>query len=186
MKFASQIVLIGAVVAAVVAGAVLLVRQSPTGGEIEIVLATATPAPEIDLRVYISGAVRNPGVYGIGEGGRLEQVIEAAGGAAEDADLTSVNLAVRVKDEDHWHVPRVGESPQTSSAQASAQPAKVDINTADVELLKTLPGIGEVKAQSIVRYRQTKGPFSRVEDLLEVSGIGPATLDAIQDLVDVR
>ena len=136
--------------------------------------------------MYISGAVEYPGVYAIKEGGRLEQVVEVAGGATEDADLTAINLAARERDEDHWHIPAVGENSQPPSAQASTRPAKIDINSAEAELLKTLPGIGEVKAQSIIRHRETNGPFASVEDLLDVSGIGPATLDAIQDLVEVR
>ena len=98
MRLASQILLVVVVLAAVAGGTFLLVRQASSGGGIEIVLPTATAHPEADLKVYISGAVRSPGVYSAKEGDRLVQIIENAGGATQDADLTAVNLAVRVKD----------------------------------------------------------------------------------------
>ena len=109
-----------------------------------------------------------------------------AGGATQDADLTAINLAVRVKDQDHWHIPVHGESPILPTPPSATGPNVIDINSADVEQLKSLPGIGDVKAASIVRYRETNGPYASVEDLLAVRGIGPATLDAIRDLVEVR
>ena len=154
MKLASQIVLVLATLAAVAGGAFLLLRDSSSGG-IEIVLPTATPAAE--LRVHVSGAVRSPGVYAVNDGDRLADAIAAAGGADEDADLAAVNLAVRVKDEDHWHIPRVGEASQVSSFQQAGQGAgpsgKIDLNSADLEMLKSLPGIGDVKAQAIILQR---------------------------------
>ena len=151
-----------------------------------MVLPTATIAPLSEAKVYISGAVRNPGVYDVPEGGRLVEAVELAGGATEEADLTSVNLAVRVKGQDHWHIPTLGESVGAPSAQGAAGTARIDINSATAEELERLPSIGEVKARSIIRHRETSGPFSSVEDLLEVLGIGPATLDAFRDLVEVR
>lgn len=177
-----------------IAAAVLFIvfdSDSPGGG-VTIVLPSDTPAPVVELRVYVSGAVRNPGVYTASEGDRLAEMIESAGGAIADADLTAVNLAVRVKDQDHWHIPKIGEAPlQTStssggSAGGTGGSGKVDINTADASLFETLPGIGEVKAGTIVRYREANGAFTDVEQLLEVRGIGPATLDAIRELIEVR
>ena len=180
----SQIVLVVATLAAVAGGLVLLVRDSSSGGGIEIVLPIATSAPQ--ARVYLSGAVQNPGVYAVEEGDRLVQVIEAAGGTTQDADLGAVNLALRVKDEDHWHIPRMGEVSQAAPAQGIGLAGKVNINTADLQQLISLPGIGEVKAQAIISYREASGPFSNVEDLLAISGIGPVTLNGIRDLVEVR
>lgn len=186
MKLVSQVVLIAAMLAAVAGGVVLLVRGPSGGNGFEIILPTATPASVAEAKVYVSGAVRSPGVYILPEGSRLAEAIEAAGGATEGADLTAVNLAARVSDEDHWHIPRAGETLPAMSVQETGHTGRIDINSADEELLKSLPGIGEVKAQSIIRHRKANGPFSIVEDLLDVSGIGPATLDAIRDLVDVR
>jgi competence protein ComEA len=120
------------------------------------------------------------------QGSRLDQVVQAAGGATEDADLAAVNLAARVGDEDHWHVPRQGEEAQPQQASSSATSQKIDLNQADPELLKSLPGIGDVKAQAIISYRQANGPFPNVDALLGVPGIGAATLDGIRDLVEVR
>ena len=182
-KLISQVLLVVATLAAVAGVVILLVRDSSSGG-IDIILPTATSAPE--LRVHLSGAVQNPGVYAADEGDRLAQVIEAAGGAAEGADLAAVNLAVRVKDEDHWHIPRLGEAPQAASSPGIGLTGKVNVNTADLQLLIGLPGIGEVRAQAIISYRDANGPFSSVEDLLAVPGIGPVTLDGIRDLVEVR
>ena len=149
-------------------------------------LPTATPVTDVTLKVYISGAVQEPGVYTVNEGDRLADVIATAGGVAENADLAAVNLAARVEDEDHWHVPQVGETPETSLVQEASPSRKIDLNSADIELLKSLPGIGEVKAQSIISYRETNGSYSSVEELLDVSGIGPATIEAIHDLVEIR
>ena len=183
MKHISQAVLAAAVVAAVAGVVFFLVRASTSSGGIEIVLPT--PA-EDDVRVYVTGAVVNPGVHAVGRGARLLEAVEAAGGATDDADLTAVNLAIRVKDEDHWHIPRKGEVVQSSQRGAQVGPGKIDINSAGVDLLKSLPGIGNVKAQAIVSYREANGPFAGAEELLQVKGIGSATLDAIRDLVEAR
>jgi competence protein ComEA len=186
MKLVSQIVLIAAILAAVAGGLVLLARGSSTGRTIEIVIPTATPVPEESLQVYVSGAVRFPGVYSVKAGDRLAQAIESAGGAREDSDLTAVNLAVRLKDEDHWHIPKVGESRQPTSGPGGGQSEKINVNSATAEELDSLPGIGEVKARAIISYRERNGPFASLEELLAVRGIGPATLDGIRDLVTVR
>ena len=176
----------GAMLAALAAGVLLLVRDSPSGGGFEIVVPAATGTPDIRLKVYITGAVVNPGVYPARQGERLARLVESAGGATLEADLAAVNLAVRLKDEDHWHIPKVGESSPPPPLQGVGGAGKIDINSATVEELKNLPGIGDVKAQSIVRYREVNGPFSQVEDLLDIQGIGPATLDSLRDLVEAR
>ena len=175
-----------AVLAAIAAGAFFLFRSSSSGGGIEIILPTSTVEPRVELKVHISGAVRNPGVYQVEEGDRLVDVVEAAGGATEDADLSAVNLAERVADEDHWHIPGPGESVPAQEPAAQAVSKKIDLNSATADELTGLPGIGPVKAESIVRHRENNGPFSRVDDLLDVSGIGTATLDSIRELVEVR
>ena len=190
MKLVSQIVLIASTLAAIAGGVFLLVRDSSSDGAVEIVLRTATAVsqqPELStLKVYVSGAVRNPGVYTVSDGDRLDSVIEAAGGATDEADLSLINLALRVKDEDHWHIPKQGEPLPAVSSRGSGGSEKIDVNVADAPLLESLPGIGEVKARANVSYREANGPFSRVEDLLDVRGIGAATLEAIRDLVEVR
>lgn len=84
-------------------------RRGSLSGGIEIVLPTPAVVDREDLKVYISGAVREPGVYEASPGHRLEDVVNMAGGPSDDADLDAINLATRVKDEDHWHTPRIGE-----------------------------------------------------------------------------
>ena len=175
-----------AVVAAVAGGVFLILRASTSGGGVEIVLPTATAVPVVSLKVYITGAVRAPGVYEVKPGSRLEQVVDAAGGETEDADLEAVNLATRVNDGDHWHIPKVGEAVQPPAAKAPPDSDKIDLNSATAVELMELHGIGEIIAQRIVDYREANGPFPSVEDLLNVKGIGPTILDNNRDLVEVR
>ena len=189
MKALTQIALALAVLIAVAGGIVVVIRQMPANdGAVQIVLPAATPAPEIALKVYVSGVVRNPGVYVLGEGDRLDDAIEASGGPTEEADLAAINLASRLKDEDHWHIPEVEDevSAPTSVHQTAGASGKIDINSAQVDALTSLPGIGEVKAQAIVRYREKNGAFSSVDELADVDGIGPVTLNGLRDLVEVR
>lgn len=171
-----------AAVAALTGGIVLAVDEGSPDG-IEVILPSPEAQAQAAARVYVSGAVARPGVYAVADGDRLLQVIEAAGGMTRDADVSAVNLAARVEDEDHWHVPVVGEAPKPAAPGGTE---KLDLNTAGIAELTELPGIGEAKARAIVDYRETHGLFTGVEGVLEVSGIGPATLEAIRDLVEAR
>ena len=148
---------------------------------------------DVELQVYISGAVTNPGVYTLRAGARLVDALAAAGGATAEADLTAVNLARRVGDEGHYHIPRVGEAPPAGSggedepggAPALAGNRPINLNTASVDLLVTLPGIGQSKAKAIVDYRRRNGPFKSVDEIINVPGIGPSTYELIRLLVTV-
>ena len=188
LRLLSQAVLALAI-AASAAGVVAILLRDPSPGAVEIVLPTSTPPS--DVRVYVTGAVNEPGVHRVEEGARLADAVEAAGGAAPDADLVAVNLAMRVADEDHWHIPRIGEAvpPSTTVPGSAVSPGgsdKLDINSASAEELETLPQIGEVRARDIIAHRDANGPFNTIEDLIEVGGIGPRTLDTIRDLIEVR
>ena len=158
-----------------------LVKNTSRNG-VEILLPTDTPTP--GLKVYITGAVKREGVYTLKPGDRLEQVLEAAGGATEDADLSSpsLNLALRVEDEGRYHIPFKGE---IVAKPISTDEGKININTASASLLETLPGIGETLAKRIVDYREKNGPFRSIQELTRVSGIGTATLEALRDLITV-
>lgn len=152
-----------------------------------------------ELRVYVSGAVRRPGVYLLNPGDRLEDALAAAGGGTSEANLEAVNLAVRVQDEAHYRVPRIGETPgpgsNVVSVPATSQDSPsgnglssaglIDLNKASVELLETLPGIGPVRAEAIVADRELNGPFLSVEQITRVQGIGTSTYTSIRDLVTV-
>ena len=199
-------ILLGAAIVACVAGAVALLAQdsrSPGGVVVTLPTATATgnapgaaaletsePGP---IAVYVSGAVRMPGVYTLDADARAADALRAAGGPADDADLDAVNLAMRLSDEQQVHFPTSGSASMPASGDASNRETgsygatgKLNINTATAEELETLPGIGERKAAAIVEHRGANGPFERVEDLVEVSGIGEGILASIRDLVVVR
>jgi competence protein ComEA len=150
-----------------------------------------------ELQVYVSGAVANPGVYTLRAGARLVDALAAAGGATAEADLTAVNLARRMRDEGHYHVPRVGEAPPagaavngepglSDAADGSQQGNRpINLNTASVDLLVTLPGLGPAKAKAIVDYRRRNGLFKSVDEIINVPGIGPSTYELIRPLVTV-
>ena len=158
-------------------------------------------AAELELKVYIAGAVRYPGVYRLQPGDRLEDALAAAGGGDEEADLEAINLARRVEDEAYYHVPRLGETPRPPVAaaanQVSGQGASptgsgenstsgdglVNLNTASSELLETLPGIGPVRAQAIIDDREQNGLFQSVEEVTRVPGIGSGIYNSIRPLV---
>ena len=197
--------LAGAVITALILGAVVLFLRGDDNAPIQVLLSTQTPSsdstgamgPSKELKVYVTGAVVNPGVYTLPPGDRLTDAIDAAGGATTDAQMEAVNLALRVKDEGHYHIPRLGETTtadttagfQGNQASGPLTPGICDglinINTATVELLKTLPNIGEVRAAAVVSYRQENGGFKSLEDITNVSGIGPATYEAIRGLATV-
>ena len=186
-KLVLQAALVLAFAATLSGGIFLLVRMANTGQSIELILPTATATSSTTLKAYITGEVRNPGVYELDTFDRVAELVQAAGGATIDANLDAVNLATRLQDEDHWHIPRVGEAGAGNlcSNGSATEEARLNINTATKEQFVTLPGIGDVRAQAIVAYRDTNGPFGRIEDLLKVSGIGSGTLDGIRDLIEV-
>lgn len=145
---------------------------------------TAASSPAGVVVVHVAGAVRRPGLYELWDGARVADALEAAGGSLPVADTGALNLAEVLVDGAKIDVPRRGESIAPTAPVASATtPAVVSINTADVLALEMVPGIGPVKAQAIVTFRDRNGPFGAFEDLLEVSGIGPATLDAIRPYI---
>lgn len=161
-----------------------------------------TPVP-VDIAVYVTGEVVNPGVYAVPAGERLTNVVELAGGATENADLDRVNLAAYVSDAAHYRIPAIGEasdgaantaggdgtvSDVTGAANDGAAPAcavPVNINTATAECLETLPGIGSVRAQSIVAYREQAGPFVAADGITAVSGIGDGIYGRVADMITV-
>ena len=153
-------------------------------------LATETPSLPSTVIVYISGAVGRPDVYELPSNARLKDLVLAAGGLAADADAEQINLAERLKDSDHIHVPRQGEAPSDGAMVADtasvAQDGLLDLNTASASDLDNLPGIGQSFAERIIEYRTANGPFTSVNDLQKVKGIGAALFAKIAPLVSVR
>lgn len=144
------------------------------------------------VTVHVAGAVVRPGVVELDAGARVHAAIAAAGGPVEDADVDALNLAAPVVDGSRLYVPVHGEdvpvtvavAPAPSGGQA-APLGPVDVNRATELELQSLPGIGPATSAAIARERESNGPFLTVDDLTRVAGIGPATLEAIRDLVVV-
>jgi competence protein ComEA len=180
-------VLIGVIAGFLLAGAMLWVSRSPSGQPIEL-QASPTQAPIV---VHVVGAVPRPGVYEFPEGSRVRDAIQAAGGLLASASADSINLAALLEDGQRLEVPFKGNSSGAAAPQAAAtsnladNPDLVDINTATLEELDALPGIGPTTAQKIIDYRTENGPFQATEDIMNVSGIGPATFEELKDLITV-
>ena len=157
-----------------------------------------------DVTVYITGAVNTPGVYILPEGSRIADVIDKAGGLADDADTGAVNLAYVIEDGMHIILPRKNEeekeyittesgldvnnttkkSDDGGNKQISS--AKIKINTATKEQLETLTGIGPSTADKIIEYRKEKGNFKSAEDIKNVNGIGESKYNKIKDKICVK
>ena len=142
---------------------------------------------ETVIFVDIKGAVKNPGVYQMKVGDRVKAALEAAGGLTEEADSQKVNLAKRLEDQMVIVVPKVGEEAEEISAgetrNEGTKEGKVNINTATVEELKTLKGVGEKKAEAIIEYRKKNGSFQTKEDLMKVRGIGKKLFESFQERI---
>ena len=147
---------------------------------------SSSPSPVPSLIVDVAGAVHRPGVYEFGEGDRVIDAIERAGGPLGKADLSLLNLAAPLTDGTQILVPKTVPPGAAPIPGGSGSPGGLlNINSASATDLETLSGIGEVLAATIVEYRDQNGPFASVDDLEDVSGIGPATLEEIRDQVTV-
>ncbi|MDQ0801107.1 helix-hairpin-helix domain-containing protein [Arthrobacter sp. SLBN-112] len=149
--------------------------------------------------VHVAGAVANPGVIRLRQGSRVDDAIAAAGGPVAEADVNRLNLALVIEDGQKIHVPRIGEPPSTHSGTAGADGSdttgeaagpgqsggKINLNTAGVAELDTLPKVGPVLAQRIVDWRKEHGPFKSAEELDAVDGVGPKMLESLLPLVTV-
>jgi len=148
------------------------------------VVATTQDARAAGLFVHVVGAVRRPGLYRLPEGSRVADAVTRAGGATRKAQLELVNLAARIADGEQVVVPRRGAAAAVGGAGgAAATTGPVHLNTATLEQLDTLPGVGPVTAQKILDYRQKHGAFGSVDELDAIPGIGPARLEQVRDLV---
>lgn len=179
----SAALVLGAGVLVIVVGSEFL-RSLPTGPEPLPMPSVPTEAsaqtPELMVLVHVVGAVEEPGVVSLPENSRVHDALALAGGAQEDAELGGVNLARIVYDGEQIIVPRVGEPVVASSGEGSGP---ISLSRADQETLETLPRIGPATAERIIAWRDKNGPFRSVEDLLAVSGIGPATLEGLAEYV---
>lgn len=144
--------------------------------------STDERAPEERVFVHVAGAVAKPGLYRFSSSARVADAIEAAGGPTGRADLDAVNLAEVLRDGLKIVVPVRG-SVAAATVLASPSPGLVNLNTADQIALETIPGVGPVTATAILQHRTEIGSFETMEQLLDVTGIGPATLEALRPYV---
>ncbi len=193
---ASHVALVSVVAVALLAGVVVAavwLLRTPPPSESLIPRAAAAAVSSIPasapsegaLMVQAAGAVLSPGVYRVPADARVIDVIDAAGGLAPGADADRLALAAKVSDGERVFVPRVGEALPSAPTGAAEPAGPVDLNTASERDLDALPGVGPATAKAIVTYRESHGPFTSVDQLLEVRGIGPAKLDQLADLVRV-
>ena len=184
----------------------------PHASGVGIVMPLSTLPTPLTVRIHVAGAVVRPGVYTVSSSARVVDAVTAAGGATSNADLERINLAQKIVDTEQVFVPfrssrttkvtvspRLRPSRTTVPTSVPAVPGAVPIigapittlsplinlNSATSDQLDTLPGVGPSTAKAIISYRSRKGPFGKVEDLLNVPGIGPAKVGAIRDQVTV-
>jgi competence protein ComEA len=146
-----------------------------------------TPADPPGVRVSVQGAVSSPGVYNLPPGTIVQDALAAAGGTLPQADLARVNLAAVLVDGQELRIPVLVPTSAASTSGSPSNPAansKINLNTATLAELDSLPGIGPVLAQRIIDYREQYGPFQSVDDLLKVKGIGSSLLEKIRNLVE--
>lgn len=164
----------GVLIGLLAAGLIWLSVARPRGESVTL-LPTATPSM---LTVYVNGAVATPGVYTLPDGSRIDAAITAAGGFLPGAEQTNINLATLLTDGQQINVPGIVDISHLNVG-------RVNINTATVEELNGLPGIGPTTAQAIVDYRQQHGPFQVIQDIQNVPGVGPATFENIKNFINV-
>jgi competence protein ComEA len=194
-----QTLVLGIFIGLLATGLVLLVASRPRGQPI-----TLRPAPTAaPLVVYITGAVNHPGVYNLLINSRVNDALAAAGGIAPEGDATLLNLAAPLHDGERIWVPAqttptptmpVLPTETNRTQKPTATPTLVppspqhplNINTASLQELQTLPGIGPTRAQQIIDYRQANGLFMAPEDLMKIPGIGTGTFAKLKDLITVQ
>jgi competence protein ComEA len=164
-------------------GVFFLVTRPPRGEPIEL-LPAPTPSP---IMVYVSGSVGKAGLYTLPSGSRVNDAIQAAGGFTVDANTGALNLAEILEDGEQIDVPELLPPSVIGSGTRSTNPSAtlININTASLEQLDTLPEIGPITAQNIIDYRNANGLFKRIEDIQDVPEIGQVTFDKIKDLITV-
>jgi competence protein ComEA len=158
-------IIIGILFLSLLSGGILLIVKTVNNRPVEIQLQSSNTS-SYNCEIYIDGAVANPGLYPVKDDDTIHDMIESAGLLVAPADM-KIKLDIF-----------------TDTASETAQ--KISINRADTWLLEALPGIGHNKAQAIIEYREQNGPFKRVEELLNIGGIGTSTFEGIKDLITVE
>lgn len=142
-----------------------------------------------EIKVYITGSVKKPGVYNMKEGDRIIDIFQKAGGETTGANLEQINMASYIKDGEKIYIPNLSEKLNNSTQNSSNDynsDGKININFASKDELEKLSGIGPSKATAIIKYRSDNGEFDSIKELINVTGIGTATLNNIKDEVSIR
>lgn len=165
-------------------------NQLPEGNTVE-----EDARPKV-MYTDIKGSVKEPGIYSFSSEERVYDVLKRAGGLLEEADSDRINFSAKIEDQQVLYIPAVGEeppehlnqsaSPEGKQSTADTEPSKININTASPSELQQIPGIGSVKAQEIIRFREENGSFQKVEDLQEISGIGEKTVEKLKNFVTIK
>lgn len=146
---------------------------------------------DIKRKAFITGSVVKPGVYEFKDGDRLIDGIKLAGGVTEEADINKVNLAVKLKDEGMYYIPMHGEEiPDTITSDfnhdcSNDSDGKININKANSKELESIPGIGSIKADAIIEYREKNNGFKTINEIVNVKGIGQKTYEKLKDSITV-
>lgn len=172
--------ILGVLSGLLLAGAILFFVLPERGQP--IIIATTTPG---SVLCQIDGAVKSPGVYSFTSGERVQDAVTKAGGLLDDADITSINLAMVLVDGQKMHIPAKNEVIPTE-IQMGSETLIININTATLEQLGTLPGIGPSKAAELITYREQNGDFLNIHDILNVPGIGQSIFEKIETQITVN
>ena len=132
------------------------------------------------VKVHVCGEVQFPGVYTLYSGSRVDEAVKQAGGFTFKADTTGINLAKEIADGEQIYIP-----PFEENAGETGKNGLVNINKADIEMLCTIPGIGETRAKQIIDYRKKNGSFQKIEDIMNVTGIKEGTFEKIAPYITV-
>ncbi|HEY8448306.1 MAG TPA: ComEA family DNA-binding protein [Thermomicrobiales bacterium] len=191
MRGTAVVAIIAALVAAAAGALAVMLIDSRSAPPIVI----SDPAQDGPIVVSVEGAVARPGVYSLPGGSRVNDAIQASGGLTDDADVSGINLAARLRDEERLIVPSRAQPTVTTPEQsatleatgtATAESARlININTASAAELEELPGIGPALARAIIDYRTANGPFRTIEELALVRGISLQMVDRLRPYVTV-
>ena len=149
------------------------------------VKATESASPSSSYKIYICGCVKNPGLYEFKKGDRVGDCVDRAGGLGENADINSINLARLVNDGEQIYISEKLSDTEDKHNVQNKNINKININLADKEDLMKLPGIGDSKADSIIRFREENGPFTDIQDLTKIPGIKASAFNKIKELISI-
>ena len=175
-------ILIGILAIIVIYIAAMIPRGEP--------LVLSQPSTQSPMNVYVTGAVKNPGVYTLSRESRANDAITAAGGFSEDADESIINLAAKVRDGEKIFVPSIMDKDDNDNSGSyehdlTSNQGIININVATQEELEVLPGIGPSRAREIINYREENGDFQQIEEIQNVPGIGAGIFDQLKDFITI-